>query len=63
MSTQLYVRRGGPSASTIQVLTTGLVAPLSPSTITTTSYVTPNGVMRVDRTVASGNAPRIASWR
>ncbi len=63
MSTQVDVRGGGPSASTIQVAATGLVAPLRPSTIATTSYVTANGVMRVDRTVASASAPRIASWR
>lgn len=37
MSTQVEVRRGGPSPSVIQVVTTGLVAPLGPSTITTTS--------------------------
>jgi hypothetical protein len=61
MSTQVDVRRGGPSPSMIHVVTTGFVAPLRPSTISTTSYVTPNGVIRVERTAASGSAARIAS--
>ena len=46
MSTSL----GGASPSTIQVVTTEWVAPLSPSMATGTSYAIPNGVMRVDRT-------------
>jgi hypothetical protein len=45
----------------IHVATTGFVAPLRPSTITTTSYVTPTGVIRVERTAAYGSAARIAS--
>lgn len=37
MSTHVEVRRGGESPSTIQVVTTGSVAPLRPSIDTTTS--------------------------
>jgi len=58
MSTQVDVSRGGPPLSTIHVVTTGCVAPLSPSIEVTTSYATPNGVIRVERTERRGEHPR-----
>ena len=47
MSTQVETRRGAPSCSTSQTVATGYVEPVSPSISTTTSYGTPNGVIRV----------------
>jgi hypothetical protein len=61
MSTQVEVSRGGESPLMIHLVTIGSVAPLSSSTSTTTSYATPNGVMRVPRTAACGSRARIWS--
>ena len=63
MSTHVVMSRGGASPAMSHAVTTGKVAPSRPLIDTTTSYVTPNGAIRVDRTGASGSAARIWSCR